>query len=125
MKKHVLIVDNETHVGAHSREFFDDFDITVDIAETADEALTLMDMREYALIIVGLKPVEPYGQKEQELFMAIKENKETTGIILVTDCCSFKSMEEAFSIGASYFREKRLSARVLKNAMNNYSENSI
>jgi DNA-binding NtrC family response regulator len=120
MKKRILIVDSEIDVVAEPRGFAADHNATIDIAETADEAVTLMNMREYELVIVGLKPAESTGHKEKELLKNIKENKGTTGIILLSGCGGTKATEEAFSIGASYFHEKRLSTKVLQDAMKKF-----
>ncbi len=121
MKKRVLIVDNEVDILGESRGFAVDYGATVDIAETPDEAVTLMNLREYELVIVGLKPVESFGHGERKLLKSIKENKGTTGIILLTDGGGAKTTEEAFSIGASYFHEKRMSTKVLRDVMRKFS----
>jgi DNA-binding NarL/FixJ family response regulator len=100
-----------------------DHGVIIDVAQTMEEAMTLLQMREYECVIVGLKGAHGLGAREIEVLRQIKEDKGTTGIILFMGRGDPKVTEEALSIGASYYYEKRVSAKVLRDALKNWVGN--
>ncbi len=117
MKKRVLIVDDETTILPESRKMIQDHGTAIDVAETLEEAMTLLNMREYEFVIVGLKFANSLGEKELEVLRRIKENNSTTGIVLLTGCGDPGVTEEALSIGAAYYYEKCVSTKVIQDVM--------
>ncbi len=123
MKKRILIVDDEDALLSESRRLVQDHGVIIDVAQTMEEALTLLQIREYECVIVGLKCANGLGARELEILRQIKEDKGTTGIILLMGRGDPKVTEEALSIGASYYYEKRVSAKVLRDALKNWVGN--
>ncbi|MCX5814472.1 MAG: response regulator [Proteobacteria bacterium] len=117
MKKRVLIVDDEATILPESRKLIQDHGTAIDVAETMEEALTLLNMREYEFVIVGLKFTNSLGEKELQILKRIKENNAMTGIVLLTGYGDSKVTEEALSIGAAYYYEKCVSTKVLRDVM--------
>lgn len=124
MRKRILIVDDEDALISESRKLVQDHSVTVDVAQTMEEAMTLLQTREYECVIVGLKCAHGLGTKELEVLRQIKEDKGTTGIILLMGPGGPRVTEEALSIGVSYYYEKRVSAKVLRDAMRNWEDNA-
>jgi len=123
MRKHILIVDDEDALLSESRRLVQDHGNIIDVAQTMEEARTLLQIREYECVIVGLKSAYELGVMELEVLRQIKENKGTMGIILLLGHGDPKVTEEALSIGASYYYEKRVSAKVLQDALKNWIGN--
>lgn len=121
MKKRVLIVDDETTIFPESRKMIKDYGNAIDVTETMEEAMTLLNMREYEFVIVGLKFTNSLGEKELEVLKHIKENNSTTGIVLLTGNGDPSVTEEALSIGAAYYYEKCLSTMVLQDVVKRLS----
>jgi two-component system response regulator RegA len=124
MRKRILIVDDEDALLSESRKLVQDHGVTIDIAQTMDEAVALLERREYECVIVGLKCAHGLGVRELDVLRQIKEYKETTGIILLMGRGDPRITEEALSIGASYYYEKRVSAKVLRDAIKNWVDNA-
>jgi DNA-binding NtrC family response regulator len=118
--KRILIVDDDVTILSESRKLVQDRGVTVDVARTMEEAATLMEIREYECVIVGLRSAYGLGARELEVLRQIKENNGTTGIILLTGRGGPEATEEALSVGASYYYEKRLSAKVLQDVLKNW-----
>lgn len=123
MRKRILIVDDEDALLSESRRLVQDHGVIMDVAQTMEEATTLLQIREYECVIVGLKCAHGLGVGEFEVLRQIKEDKGTTGIILLMGRGDPKVTEEALSIGASYYYEKRVSAKVLRDALKNWVGN--
>jgi len=123
MRKRILIVDDEDALLSESRSLVQDHGVIIDVAQTMEEAMTLLQVREYECVIVGLKCAHGLGVRELEVLRQIKEDKGTTGIILLMGRGDPKVTEEALSIGASYYYEKRVSAKVLRDALKNWVGN--
>jgi DNA-binding NtrC family response regulator len=121
MNKRVLIVDDETTILPESRKLIQDHGTAVDVAETMEEAMTLLDMREYEFVIVGFKFTNSMGEKELQIMKRIKENNAMTGIVLLTGCGDPGVTEEALSIGAAYYYEKCVSAKVLRDVLKRFN----
>jgi DNA-binding NtrC family response regulator len=119
MIKRALIVDDEANILPESRKMAMDQEVTVDVAQTLEEAITLLKMREYEFVIVGLTCANSLGEKELQILKGIKEDKGTTGIILLNGRAENKVTEEALFMGASYYYEKRLSTKILRDALRN------
>ena len=117
MKRRVLIVDDEVTILSGARKLLQDHGVAVDIAETMEEALALLKMRDYESVIVGLKYADSSGDGECEILTHIKENKATTGIILLTGCGSPYITEDTLAIAAQYYYEKRVLTRILREAL--------
>lgn len=117
MKRRVLIVDDEVTIMAGSRNLLWDHEAAVDITETMEEALTLLRTRDYESVIVGLGSVNLAGDGELEIVKHIRKNKATTGIILLTGYGDPKITEETLAVAAEYYYEKRVLARVLREAL--------
>ena len=124
MRKRILIIDDEDVLLSESRKLVQDHGVTIDVAQTIEEAMTLLQIREYECVIVGLKCAYGLGTKEFEVLKQIKEEKGMTGIILLMGRGDPRITEEALSIGASYYYEKRVSAKVLRDAIKNWVDNA-
>ncbi len=85
----------------------------IDVARTIAEAEALLALREYEFVIVGPNLAGPLGAEGRKVLESIKEDKAMTGIILLTGRQDARATEEALSIGAEYYYEKSVSAKVL------------
>jgi DNA-binding NtrC family response regulator len=124
MRKRILIVDDEDALLSESRKLVQDHGVTIDVAQTMEEAIALLQIREYECVIVGLKCSYGLGAREFEVLRQIKEDKGMTGIILLMGRGDARVTEEALSVGASYYYEKRVSAKVLRDALKNWVGNA-
>jgi len=117
MKKRILIVDDEVNILSESKKLVLDYGVPIDIAETIEEAIILLKIREYEFVIVGFRFASSLGERELEILKHIKEDKAMTGIIMLIGCKDSGVMEEALSIGALYYYEKRVSTKILREAL--------
>jgi len=121
MEKRVLIVDDEAVFVTESRRLVRDYGVTVDVARTMEEADTLLKVREYKWIIIG---AQGPGGLESDVFRQMKENRETTGIILLIGRGGTQSTQQALAIGASYYYEKSVSAKILRDVLRDWVGNA-
>ncbi len=117
MERRILIVDDEVTILSESKRLMENHGAEIDIAENMEEALTLLNTRDYESVIVGLKFADSLGDREFEILKHIKEDKTMTGIILLTGCGNPKLAEDALSIGAAYYYEKRIFRKILREAL--------
>jgi DNA-binding NtrC family response regulator len=118
MKKRILIVDDdEVNILSESKRLVLDYGVPIDIAESIEEAITLLKMREYEFVIIGCRFANSFREREFEILEQIKQSKVMTGIILLIGYGDTKVIEEVLSIGASYFYEKRVSTKILSAAL--------
>ena len=122
MEKRILIVDDEVNILSESKKLVQDHGAVIDIAESMGEAITLLNIREYEFVIVGVRSVSLMGEREFEVLKTMQQNKATMGVILLTGYGDPKGTEEALSIGAAYYYEKRVSAKVLREALGRFAK---
>lgn len=118
MNQRILIVDDEKAILLAFKKLLQNPDIEVDVAETVDEAKSLLKKNIYSLAIVDLRLTGVDSEEGLEIIKYIKEFYSKTDVILVTGYGSAAVMEQARALGAAFYFEKPVSADVLKKAMN-------
>lgn len=117
MNKRVLIVDDETTILMAFKKLLQCPDIEVDTAETLEEAFSLLDRQEYAAVIADLRLSGFSGEEGLDIISHVKGQYPETHIILITAYGNQDVMKKAYNLGASYYFEKPVSTRIIKDAL--------
>ncbi len=112
-RKKVLILDDEKQVQAvYSRILSRKFDLDIDLAGTAEDALELASKNDYDLIITDL--MLP-GVDGMEFAGKVKEMKPRSGILMITAYDTPENREAAFEKGVAAFLGKPVDINTLRN----------
>ncbi len=113
----ILIVDDEKAILLAFRKLLQGPGITVDTAETIDEAESLLRENNYNVAIVDLRLTGVDGEEGLKIIKHIKEFYAQTEVILVTGYGNSIVMEKAQARGAAFYFEKPVSSEILKDAL--------
>ena len=123
-QKNVLVVDDESAFLLAVRKLFQGQEFSVDTAETFEEAIDLINRRDFHIVITDIRLTNVMSKEGLEILRYVRENKPGTRVIVLTGYGSPEIMEKAYDMGAILFLEKPLSASVLRNIIRNQAENS-
>ncbi len=115
--RRVLIVDDEAVILFGFKKVLQGNGVEVDTAETLQEAVDLLETRDYRCVITDLKLSGSSNDDGFEIMQRVKGRKPETKIIMITGYGSPEVMEKALSEGASYYYEKPVSATILRDAL--------
>jgi DNA-binding NtrC family response regulator len=117
MKKRVLIIDDGAGVLPESKTLIRGRGALIDVARSIAEAEALLELREYEIVIAGPHVTGSLGPEGRNILTSMKQDKALTGVILLVGPQDAKAAEEALSIGAEYYYEKNMFAKVLRDAL--------
>ena len=116
-KQRLLLVDDEVAILLGFKKLIQSDYLDVDTAETIEEAMTLLNAKNYQFVITDLKLGGSTGEDGFEVIKYAKEKEKKTAVILITGYGTPEIMDKAFSMGAAYYYEKPVSATVLRDAL--------
>lgn len=103
MSEKVLLVDDETEFLEIMSERMEARGMAVTTAESADQALTILEKKSFDAIVMDFQMPEMDGI---QALKAIKSKKPELQIILLTGYATVEKTVEAMKIGATDFLEK-------------------
>ena len=116
-KKYILIVDDEVGILLAYKKLLQHEQIAIDTATTIEQAEELLKKKHYHVVIADLRLTGILGKEGLELIRYVKEQHLDSECILVTAYGSPEIRQEALSLGASYYFEKPVSGKELKEAL--------
>jgi CheY-like chemotaxis protein len=115
--KRVLIVDDEAAILFGFKKILQRGGVEVDTAETVEEALNLLQTKDYQFVITDLKLSGSSADNGFDIIRFAKGKRPETKIILITGYGTPEIMEKALSLGAAYYYEKPVSGTVLRDVL--------
>ena len=102
MKPRILIADDEKSILDTLADFMKGTGYKVDLAESVDRALTLMQAVEYDILLTDKNMPDTGGQEEggMRLLRYAKEHSPATEVIMITGYATVESAVEAMKLGA-------------------------
>ncbi len=119
MNKSVLIVDDEVAILQAFKKLIQRPDVTVDTAETIEEAISLLDGNNYNLVIADIRLSGVEVEEGLEILDRVKTRSSDTVVIIVTAHGSPDIMKKAYFLGADFYFEKPVSFKILNDVMKN------
>ena len=113
-KARVLVVDDEPGVLDSFRKILTSVGYSIDTVETAQEALTLIRMRDYDLFFTDLKMP---GMDGFEVLRSIKKHKPGTEVIVITGHGDMDLVIQALNLEATDFINKPVTRSALASAL--------
>jgi DNA-binding NtrC family response regulator len=120
MKKRLLVVDDEIAILIAFRKIFEGFQIEVDTAETLDQAISMINEREYDAVIADLRLTGILGQEGLEILRRTKEKNPEICLIMITGYGNPDIKKRAYANGADLYCEKPVSIKYLQNALKRF-----
>lgn len=120
MKKRLLVVDDETAILIAFRKIFEGLQIEVDTAETLDQAISMINEREYDAVIADLRLTGILGKEGLQVLQHTKEKNPAIRLIMITGYGNPDIKKKAYAIGADLYCEKPVSIGYLKNALKRF-----
>ena len=117
MPKHLLLIDDEPTILMAFKKLLQNFEVSVDTAESIEYAKDLLNERPYDAVIADLRLSGFSGQEGLEIIHYVKERHPETEIILITAYGNHEVMKMARNLGAAFYFEKPVSTNVLKGAL--------
>ena len=115
--KRVLIVDDEAAILFGFKKIIQCGGVEVDTAETVEEAMNLLQARDYEFVITDLKLSGSSVDSGFDVIRFAKTKRPETNIILITGYGTPEVMEKALSLGAACYYEKPVSGTVLRDTL--------
>jgi CheY-like chemotaxis protein len=115
--KRILIVDDESAFLCAVKKVMNGPEISVDTAETKDEAIDLMTKNTYAAVIADLRLTGSSGEEGLEIAQHVNENHPRTTMMLITAYGTSEVRQKAGEFGVEYYFEKPVSIDLLRNAL--------
>lgn len=113
----ILLVDDEPGILIAFQRLLRSPDMTVDTAQTIEEAEVLLKQNTYQAVIADLRLTGVLGEEGLEIIRYIREHTLQTKVILITGYGSPEVMNRAFELGADSYMEKPVKAEDLKQTM--------
>lgn len=116
MNKNILIVDDETELAATIKEYLEDTPYKVEICNSVEEALKIINGSASALDLI-LSDIKMPGQSGLDFFTHYKKNIDLDNItpfILMTGYADIISVENAFKIGVDELIAKPFDLEAVK-----------
>lgn len=117
MSKRFLVVDDDSSIFLAYKKLFQNHGRILDTATSLHEAKILIDAYEYELLITDLRLSGVESDEGFEIIRYARDKHPTTKIIMVTAYGDAEIKEQAYRSGATFYFEKPLSIRVLKDAL--------
>lgn len=116
-RKRLLLVDDEIPVLLAFKKIFEGFHTVIDTAETFEQAISMINVREYDVVIADLRLTGVMGKEGLEILQYIKENHPKTRFIMVTGYGNPDIIKKAYEIGADFYFDKPVSIQSLQKAL--------
>jgi DNA-binding NtrC family response regulator len=116
MKARILIADDEKNILDTLSDFMEGVGYHVDLAESVESALTLMQTNEYDILLTD-KNMPGFGGKKEggmSLLKHAKEHNPLTEVIMITGYATVESAVEAMKLGAFDYVMKPIPLNDLK-----------
>jgi DNA-binding NtrC family response regulator len=114
MQKATLIVDDESSYLLAARKILQSNDITVDTAETFEEAISLLSEKDYCAVILDIRLSGADGSEGVEILKFLKEKSPRTRSIICTGYGNDAMKKKVYLLGADLYLEKPVSMGLLK-----------
>jgi ActR/RegA family two-component response regulator len=115
----VLLVDDEHVFLLLLKGFLEQPELIVDTAETYEEAISMINMKHYDIVISDIRLTGVLGEEGLAILQYVKENIPITKVIIITGYDNAAVMNKARRLGADMYLEKPVSANFLLRAMKN------
>ena len=115
----VLLVDDEHVFLLVLKGFLEQPDLIVDTAETYEEAMSMINMKHYDIVISDIRLTGVLGEEGLAILQYVKQNIPVTKVIIITGYDNAAVMNKARRLGADMYLEKPVSANFLLRAMKN------
>ncbi len=116
-KKRLLLVDDEIPVLLAFKKLLKGFHTKIDTAETFEQAISMINNREYDVVITDLRLTGVMGKEGLEILQYIKERHPKTRFIMVTGYGNPDIIKRAYAIGADFYFDKPVSIQSLQKAL--------
>jgi DNA-binding response OmpR family regulator len=113
----LLVVDDEPTTLMAYRKLFRSSSVAIDTAESAVDAVGLLERNTYRAIIVDLRLTGTTGTEGFDIIRHVKATSPDTGVILVTAYGSPPVQERARDLGAAFYFEKPVPIRELRKVL--------
>lgn len=117
MSKRYLVVDDDSSIFLAYRKLFQNHERILDTATSLQEARGLLDDHVYDLLITDLRLSGVESEEGFEVIRYARDRHPETKIIMVTAYGDADIKERAFESGVTFYFEKPLSIKVLKQAL--------
>ena len=116
MKARILIADDEENILDTLSDFMEGIGYQVDLAESVDRALALMQVNEYDILLTDKNMPDIGGNKEggMSLLKHAKEHNPLTEVIMITGYATIESAVGAMKLGAFDYVMKPIPLNELK-----------
>jgi ActR/RegA family two-component response regulator len=114
-----LLVDDEHVFLLLLKGFLEQPELIVDTAETYEEAMSMINMKHYDIVISDIRLTGVLGEEGLAILQYVKENIPVTKVIIITGYDNAAVMNKARRLGADMYLEKPVSANFLLRAMKN------
>lgn len=116
MKARILIADDEKNILDTLSDFMEGIGYHVDLAESVDSALALMQTNEYDILLTDKNMPDTGDSKEggMRLLKHAKEHSPLTEVIMITGYATVESAVEAMKLGAFDYVTKPIPLNELK-----------
>jgi DNA-binding NtrC family response regulator len=115
----VLLVDDEHVFLLLLKGFLEQQDLIVDIAETYEEAMSMIDSAHYDILVSDIRLTGVLGEEGLAILQYVKQNIPVTKVIIITGYDNAAIMNKALKLGADMYLEKPVSANFLLRAIEN------
>ena len=115
----VLLVDDEHVFLLVLKGFLEQPDLIVDTAETYEEAMSMINIKHYDIVISDIRLTGVLGEEGLAVLQYVKQNIPITKVIIITGYDNAEVMNKARNLGADMYLEKPVSANYLLRAMKN------
>lgn len=113
----MLIVDNEPTFLLALKKLLSAPEMAIDTAETLEEAMALIEEKNYQVIIADLRLTGVLGEEGLKIIQYVKKERPQTKLILITGYGSPEVKEKVLAEGADFYFEKPVSFSTLQEAL--------
>jgi DNA-binding NtrC family response regulator len=113
----ILVVDDEITFLLGLKKFLQEPEMSVDVSETFDDAIALLQSRDYDFVITDIRLTGALSEEGMDILKYLKGYKSGIKVIVITGYGSREVMQKAYSLGADSYFEKPVSAGTLLNTM--------
>lgn len=117
MVQYLLVVDDEPATLLAFRRLFSGPETMVDTAETLDEAMARLGVRQYRVVVADLRLSGIHAEEGLEILKQVKAGDPKTGFVLITGQGGEEVCRRARDLGADYYFEKPISPSELRAAL--------
>jgi two-component system response regulator PilR (NtrC family) len=115
--RRVLLVDDEAAILLAFSKILGSPDVTIDTAQTVEEAKSALETHAYLVVIADLRLT---GATVMDGFDVIRHSKQShpeAKIIVITAYGESQTREKVFELGADYYFEKPISPRKIREVL--------